>query len=307
MSQPILAAGCLVTRAAAAGIEVLLAHRPRYDDWSLPKGKVDKGEHLTETAVREVLEETGLRVALRRPLPSRRYAVDGAPKVAHYWRAVVVDDEGFEPNDEVDEIRWLPVDDAVSLVTQPDDAAIVKLADEPAGTPFIVLRHGHAVKRVEWSGDDVDRPLDVTGVGQADALVERLTAYGVRRVHSSAARRCADTVRPYSLAAGVPLAAEPTLTEESFDATPGDALERARGLLADAWRSGDPTVLCGHRPYLPLLVDQLVALSPAAPGAEPWELPLPATVPTASLTVLHLHQDEHTGPPQTLALEHHPT
>jgi 8-oxo-dGTP diphosphatase len=302
----IVAAGCVVTRPAGDEPEVLLVHRPRYDDWSLPKGKLDAGEHETTAAVREVLEETGYRVALRRPLPRRRYEVGGEPKVVHYWRAVIMDEESFTPGDEVDEIRWLPVSEAASLITQADDATIVKLATEPAGTPFIVLRHGHAVKRADWSGDDVDRPLTVAGVEQADALVERLTAFGVQRVHSSAARRCADTVRPFSLAAGVPLASEPALTEESFRAAPSDALQRVSGLLADTWRTGEPAVLCGHRPYLPVLVDHLVALSPVASGADPWDHPLPDTVPTASLTVLHLHQDERTGLPQTLALEHHP-
>ncbi len=136
-------------------------HRPRYHDWSLPKGKVDAGEHVTETAVREVLEETGLVVALRRPLPLQTYKVDGVPKQVHYWRAVVVDEPPFVPNDEVDKIRWLSIDKAVARVTRPDDASLVKLADDPPGTPFVVLRHGNAMKRVDWSGDDVDRPLDV--------------------------------------------------------------------------------------------------------------------------------------------------
>jgi 8-oxo-dGTP diphosphatase len=304
---PIVAAGCLVTRDGPAGPEVLLVHRPRYDDWSLPKGKVEDGEHLTCTAVREVLEETGIVVALRRPLPMCRYKVDGVPKEVHYWRAVVVEEQGFVPGSEVDEIRWLPVDDAAALVTRPDDGVVVKLAYDPPGTPFLVLRHGHALKRVDWAGDDVDRPLDAAGVAQADDLVGRLAAYGIERVHSSAARRCSDTVRPFSLAAGVPLASEPSLTEDGFKAEPAAALDRAGGLLADTWRSGEPTLLCGHRPYLPVLVDHLVELCPGAPAADPWDHPLPDTMSTASFTVLHVHQDERTGQPETVALEHHPS
>ncbi|HEX5017122.1 MAG TPA: NUDIX domain-containing protein [Actinomycetes bacterium] len=306
MSEPpIVAAGCLVTRRAAAGLEVLVVHRPRYDDWSLPKGKAHDNEHLTLTAVREVLEETGVVVSLRRPLPQRRYEVDGVPKVVHYWRAVVESDQGFQPSEEVDELRWLAVDQAAALVTHPDDAAIVKLAGDPAGTPFIVLRHGTAVKRAEWSGDDVDRPLDEHGVAQSSALITRLAAYGVRRVHTSAARRCTDTVRPYALTVGVPLVAEPTFTEENFRNDPAPAFERLGELVAEAWRSDDPAVLCGHRPFLPQLVDRVVELCPAVPVADPWELPLPDTVPTASMTVLHVHQDEHDGRPSTLAVEHH--
>ncbi len=302
--SPIVAAGCLVTRDTAGGTEVLLIHRPRYDDWSLPKGKADSDEHLTLTAVRETLEETGLVVALRRPLPMHSYLFEGVPKEVHYWRAVVVEETEFVPGDEVDEIRWLSVDKAAARVTRPDDALLIKLADDPPGTPFLVLRHGNAVKRVDWPGDDVDRPLDASGVAQADGLVGRLAAYGVQRVHSSAARRCSDTVRPYSLDAGVPLASEPTLTEVGFASAPEAALERAAGLLADVWRSHEPAVLCGHRPYLPVLVDHLVELCPGAPSADPWDHPLPDTMPTASMTVLHVHQDERTGQPVTVALEH---
>ncbi|MCZ3389652.1 MAG: NUDIX hydrolase [Actinomycetia bacterium] len=303
---PVVAAGCLVTRVSSDGTEVLLIHRPRYDDWSLPKGKADGGEHLTATALREVLEETGLVVALRRPLPMHTYQVDGVPKEVHYWRAVVVAEAEFVPGDEVDKIRWLSIDKAAAKVTRPDDALLVKLADDPPGTPFLVLRHCNAVKRVDWVGDDVDRPLDTSGAAQADALIARLAAYGIARVHSSAARRCSDTVRPYSLAAGVPLASEPALTEDGFKSTPDAALERVGGLLVEVWRTQEPAVLCGHRPYLPVLVDHLVELCPGVPSADPWDHPLPDTMPTASMTVLHVHQDERTGQPVTVALEHHP-
>jgi 8-oxo-dGTP pyrophosphatase MutT (NUDIX family)/phosphohistidine phosphatase SixA len=303
--DPIIAAGCLVTRQGAKGTEVLLVHRPRYGDWSLPKGKVDAGEHVTEAAIREVHEETGLIVALRRPLPLQTYKVEGVPKHVHYWRAILIDETPFTPNKEVDKIRWLAIDKAVARITRPDDAALVKLADDPAGTPFVVLRHANAMKRVDWPGDDVDRPLDASGEQQALGLVLRLSAYGIQRVHSSAARRCSDTVRPYSLEIGAPLASEPALTEQGFHDDPDLALERARELLMDTWRGAEPVVLCGHRPYLPRLVDFLVDQCPGVPSAEPWEHPLPHTVPTASMTVLHVHQDEHTGQPVTVALEHH--
>ncbi|MFL6180228.1 MAG: NUDIX hydrolase [Actinomycetes bacterium] len=303
-AAPIFAAGCLVTRSGSLGTEVLLVHRPRYNDWSMPKGKVDGDEHVTLAAVREVLEETGVTVALRRPLPSRRYPVEGHPKVVHYWRAVVVSEDAFAPSDEVDDVRWLSIDEATALISHPDDAAIVKLAAEPTGTPFIVLRHGSAVKRAAWPGDDVDRPLDAQGVMQSEALIQRLAAYGVVRVHTSAARRCTDTVRPYALERGIPLVAEPALTEDSFQSEPTSVFERVGDVIADTWRSNEATVLCGHRPYLPDLVDHLVQLCPPGSHAEPWDLPLPVTVPTASMTVLHVDQDEHDGHPSSLALEH---
>lgn len=306
-AETVVAAGCLVTRQGRDGVEVLLVHRPRYDDWSLPKGKVDGDEHITCTAVREVLEETGCHVALRRPLPPRHYTVDGAPKVVHYWRAEVLAEGTFTPHDEVDQIRWLGVDDAAALVSHSDDAALVKLAVDPPGTPFVVLRHGHAVKRTDWSGPDVDRPLDPAGVEQSEVLVHALAAYGITRLHSSAARRCSDTVRPYSLTAGVPLASEPALTEESFREAPEAALARAGELITDAVRGEEATALCGHRPYLPALVDHLAHLCPPSGGADPWDLPLPDTVPTASLIVLHVHREAEDPPERmgSLALELH--
>jgi 8-oxo-dGTP diphosphatase len=300
-SSPIVAAGCLVTRDTNAGQRILLVHRPRYNDWSLPKGKAEGDEHLTVTAVREVMEEAGVRVALRRPLPRRRYLFEGRDKVVYYWRAEVVDQAPFTPTDEVDEIAWLPLGDALDLVTQPDDASLVKLADEPPGTPFVIVRHGHAVKRAEWSGLEVDRPLDPAGQQQAKALVEQLRSYDIRHVHSSAARRCADTVRPYSLAAGVPLAAEPILTEEGWHTEPDAVFARTAEILDETLQRQEAALVCGHRPYLPELLDHLVQKYPSIGDAQPWEHPLPETVPTASLTVLHLHQGG------TLAIEHHPS
>ena len=119
MSEPIVASGCLVTREMEGATQVLLVHRPKYDDWSLPKGKQDPDEHITLTAIREVLEETGVRVRLQQPLPHREYTVGDEPKVVYYWRASVVVDKGFVPNNEVDEIAWLPIDEAAAKRASP--------------------------------------------------------------------------------------------------------------------------------------------------------------------------------------------
>ena len=296
----IVAAGCLVTRGLGADVEVLVVHRPRYDDWSLPKGKQESGEHITETAVREVLEETGIQVALKQPLPQRSYKVSGQPKVVHYWRAEVVGDKGFVPNREVDDIGWLPRPQAAELVTHPLDAALIQLAGDPVATPVVILRHGHATKRAAWSGADVDRPLDPEGVAQSDALVPRLAAYGLERVHTSAARRCVQTVCPYADHQGLAVVAEPELTEQAFTGSPVPAKARVAGLVADAIRSGEPTLLCGHRPYLPELVDHLLEGSTLQGPQD--------AVPVASMIVLHfLSQQEGTGEltHTALALEHH--
>ena len=109
LSEPIVAGGCLVVRTGVDGLEALLVHRPKYDDWSLPKGKRDPGEHVILTAIREVEEETGVRVRLNQPLPHRQYEVAGVPKVVYFWRATPVSVEEFEPGSEVDEIAWLRI------------------------------------------------------------------------------------------------------------------------------------------------------------------------------------------------------
>jgi len=295
VSQTIVASGCLVTRDIEGSTHVLLVHRPKYDDWSLPKGKQDPGEHVTLTAVREVEEEAGVRVRLQQPLPHREYTVGDIPKVVYYWRASVVVDKGFTPNAEVDEIAWLPIEEAAQCATHPLDKDLIKMARDAASTPFVVLRHGHAVKRSAWPGADTERPLDTLGVEQSDSLVERIAAYGVQRIHTSAARRCVQSVTPYAEHAGLPVVHEPALTEAAYDEAPAAGNERAAGLLADSVRSEQPTVLCGHRPYLPGLIDHLLVGSTLTGPHD--------TVPVGSMIVLHPRPD---GPRNTIAaLEHH--
>ncbi len=299
-SDLIVAAGCLVTRGDGSDREVLLVHRPKYSDWSLPKGKLIEGEHTTQAAVREVVEETGVHVALRQPLPSHKYKVGGDPKIVHYWRAEIVVDEGFAPNSEVDRIEWLSIEAARKRLTRPQDGELALLAAEPASTPFVVLRHGHATKRVDWSGEDPRRPLDPAGFVQAEALVGRLEAYGLVRVHTSSATRCVQTVTPFAAHAGFPVVLEPELCQEAYEAEPDAAKARAAGLLADTLRSGQPTVLCGHRPYLPELMTHLLRGSGLTAPQD--------TVPVASMLVIHGYQqpDDSGSPVQTIqALEHH--
>jgi len=279
-NEPIVAAGCVVARGSGPDTEVLLVHRPKYDDWSLPKGKQEPGEHVLETAVREVREEAGLLVALRRPLPSREYLVDNAPKVVHYWRADVEADERFLPNKEVDEVVWLPVDEAVRRASHPLDAELAATATQPAGTPFLLLRHGKATKRASWEGSDLDRPMDPVGFEQADELVPLLGAYGVRRVHSSAARRCMTTLQPYADRHGLPLVPERSLSEEGFLEDPEAALERAAGLLVEADRSRVPVVVCGHRPNMPSILAHLLEDSGLVGPTD--------TIPVASFVAIHV-------------------
>ena len=118
---------------AAGGVpvrdgRVLLVHRPKYDDWTLPKGKLDAGESFEEAAIREVDEETGLRTRLVRELPAVYYEVRGRPKVVRYWLMEVESDPGFVPNDEVDELRWLEPAAARSLLSYDRDRDVLMAA-----------------------------------------------------------------------------------------------------------------------------------------------------------------------------------
>jgi 8-oxo-(d)GTP phosphatase len=266
---PVLAAGAVLWRPAPdlADIELALVHRPKYDDWSLPKGKRDPGEHLLETAVREVEEETGQRVALGRPLGVQRYPVLGRPKEVHYW-AARGHHQAFVPTEEIDDLAWLPPAEAKRRLTHPRDHEFIdRLCAGPVATvPFVLLRHAKSVKRSAWGGEDADRPLDPRGKAQAERLVPILAAYGRLDVHSSDSVRCIDTVRPYARSQGVPIEIEPLLSEEGWTSSPEAALDRAAALLA----LGRPLVACTHRPLLPHVVTRLAAtLQPGPP--EPIE------------------------------------
>jgi 8-oxo-dGTP pyrophosphatase MutT (NUDIX family) len=128
------AAGGVVTRTARDGtLEVLVVHRPRYDDWSLPKGKLEAGESFEDAARREIEEETGVRVELGEPLPTTDY-VDrhGRPKVVHYWRMTPVGQTAREPNDEVDETRWVKAAEAGTLLSYDHDRRLVAAVDTMA-------------------------------------------------------------------------------------------------------------------------------------------------------------------------------
>jgi len=261
----IRAAGAVLWRPSGRGPEVALVHRQRYDDWSFPKGKRERGEHVLLTAVREVAEETGLKAVLGRPLSAVHYDRGGRPKRVDYWagRPAAVGRAPFQPNDEVDELAWLPVPSARGRLSYPHDAAMLdEFAAGPAETvPFIVLRHASAGSRTAWPGDDRDRPLDPGGADDADRLAPMLACFGGLRVISSPAERCVATVRPYAALTGADLEIETVLAADQPDEEPGAGAARVAAIVA----AGRPAVICAHRENLPLLV----AAASAALGAPP--------------------------------------
>ncbi len=210
MPSAIPAAGTIPWRLRDGRLEVALVHRPRYGDWSWPKGKVDPGEEWPVAAVRETREETGLTAHLGIPLPDATYTVmsrTGTPdeKRVRYWAATVTGSAARLAH-EVDEVAWLGVDEAhhrldyardreqLLAVTQSHEHGVL-------GTwPLIVVRHAKAVARADYEGaDDQRRPLDERGRARARALIPVLAAYGIRRLVSSPSVRCADTLAPYAV------------------------------------------------------------------------------------------------------------
>ena len=276
------AAGAVLWRARAGGIETALVHRPRYDDWSFPKGKAMPGEHVLLTAVREVEEETGVRAALGRRLPSQRYPVQGRSKRVEYWAARPVSAEQFVPGDEVDGLAWLPLPAARERLSYPRDVSVLdSFTSGPADTaPVILLRHAAAVGKNTWQqaghADDLARPLSDLGHHQARALSELLSTFAPARVISSAARRCLDTVTPYAERAGVPVTQEPTFTVDStahdHDEAGWTATRDARLRISEAARSRRPVIICAHRQNLSwMLAEACETVGAPVPDGPPLE------------------------------------
>lgn len=302
MSQlDLRAAGALVWRVHHDKLQVLLVHRPRYDDWSWPKGKPEGTEALPVTAVREVEEETGCRVALGQPLPSVRYELRGGRvKETHYWaaaaqprlpqtwsaaRAAVTPASGSE----IDQTRWVNVKKAAKLLTyerdrQPLGALIDAWDDARLDTwAVLVVRHARARSRSAWQRDEATRPLTQVGLRQANLLTPILAAFGVTEVITSPWERCAATVQPYATAARLKPQAAQCLTEAAAAADPRPARRLVERELRDPTRT---VAICTHRPVLPEAIDRVLVHTPnriarRLPQTDPW-------LKTSEVLVAHL-------------------
>ena len=255
-SRVVHAAGAVLWRrggadSAAPALEVAVIHRPRYDDWSLPKGKVDPGETAPVAAVREVFEETGHRAILGRRLDLVSYPIEQGVKKVYYWAARDTGGE-FTPGREVDELVWLPVADAKDRLSYPHDRKMLRhFAKLPADThTVLVVRHASAGRKSRFKGDDTKRPLDKRGRAQAEALVPQLLAFGASEVHAADRLRCHQTVEPLAEELGVTIHNEPTLTEEAYAKNPKRARHR---VLRIAEEEGTP-VICTQGKVIPDLI-----------------------------------------------------
>ena len=256
MAGEIAAAGGVVWRLRDAVVEVALVRRERYDDWTLPKGKLDEGESARVAAHREVWEETGARVALGRFLGRTRYVIGTDNKVVDYFAARYLDGE-FTPSDEVAELVWLPVPDATARLSYDrDHPLLTAFTAHPADlTTVLLVRHAKAGSRAQWDGADELRPLSHNGEKQVPPVRELAAVYGAERVYSAPLRRCVETVRPIAEDAGVPVVDEELLGEAKYEGMADAAVHR----LMEIVRQGGVSVVCSQGKVIPDLVSRVAA------------------------------------------------
>ncbi|MEU4313605.1 bifunctional NUDIX hydrolase/histidine phosphatase family protein [Nocardia sp. NPDC024068] len=253
----IYAAGTVLWRhslLSSGGIDIAVIRRPKYQDWSLPKGKLDPGETPVLAAARETEEETGLRPRLGRYLGKVTYPITGHRKMKRvdYWAAEVLSGE-FTANNEVDALTWCPLDTVMSALSYPMDRQIVRAFTRlpPDTRTALVVRHAKAGRRDRFKGPDEQRPLELAGYQQALALVPNLQAFGVGEVFSAEPLRCVQTVTPLAEDLGVKVAVEPLLGDIGYAGDTEKARERIRSLALTA---RNVPVFCSQGDAIPDLV-----------------------------------------------------
>jgi 8-oxo-dGTP diphosphatase len=258
----IRAAGAVLWRPSRRyGVRIALVHRPRYDDWSLPKGKAEPGEVPPVTAAREVEEETGFRAAIGRCLTTVSYKANGGPKTVQYFAARRMGGI-FTPNKEVDRLEWLPAAKAAERMTYEFDQAVLSTFSlEPAAlTGIVLLRHGRAGHREAYDGPDEMRPLDAKGRRQAEALVGELGVFLPSAVRSAPLERCRGTVAPLAGSLGKDVLVEPVLAEDAYRDDPAGARRRLVE-LATSEVDGSSVVVCSQGGVIPGVVKSLAGRS----------------------------------------------
>lgn len=288
----ITAAGTVTFRHTSGGkLQALVVHRPGYDDWTLPKGKLEPHEYLAAAAARETREETGVTVRLGAPVHSVTYPVGGGTKTVHYWRGIVTEVTQRKPDKEVDKVTWLSPKNALARLTYADEQELLLhgLAI-PDTTPFLIVRHAKAMLRKHWSGRDQGRPITERGRRQSTALVPLLTAYGVRKLASSSSTRCVQTLQPFEKQSGIEIEKWSTLSEEQGSHKPKAVRQLVRRLAAEGAASGLPVAVCGHRPVLP---DMLEAVGIAPRAMQPGELAVAHLDPEGDVVAVEWHRSRH--------------
>lgn len=288
----VYAAGAVCWRLIEGKVHVLLIHRTVHRDVTIPKGKVDPGESLPRTAVREIEEETGLAVALGVPLGVSRYPMpDGREKIVHYWAAEVTPEailhSTFLPNGEVEAIEWVTIKKARTFLSYAPDVEILeafsKLVDNGVTSTFalIALRHGKATPPSGWNGADSTRPLTARGKKQAASVVETITAWRPRRIITSTATRCVATVAPLAAATGIEAKRTELISQDAFE----NGLADVRSAIGKRVRARKTTVFCSHGPVLPEILREIALATGTTLGASISDA---ADLQTGGFSVVHL-------------------
>jgi 8-oxo-(d)GTP phosphatase len=270
-------------------------HRPKYDDWSLPKGKREPGEHVLLTVVREVFEETSVRPVLGPRLRTAEYLAAGRPKQVDYWSAV---SPGYQaaPSHEIDAVSWLPLPQVRERLSYSHDADVISGLLPRKTVPLILVRHASAGHKDDWAGDDLARPLDAQGSLDALLLASLLACFAPgARVISSPALRCIETVRPYAAGFGGSVEAEAALAAPGrtgdFSVHRTDGGDSLRPLVRDLVAAGRPAVVCLHRENLSAaLTAACSALGAPSPVADP-----DPSLPKGGFWVVHAAAGELAG------------
>ena len=268
MSTAIVAAGAVIWRKSAdKKIEIAVVHRPRYNDWTIPKGKLEAGETLIACAYREAQEETGLTFQFGPFLGAVEYPTVDGTKVASYWAAKYIpQSHDFTPNNEVDLLEWWDAEKASKSLTRDTDRKIIKLfMDSPYdATPLVLLRHAKALAREEWQGEDEDRPLEVIGQNQARRMMVNLAPYQIAEVHTSDAVRCYDTVIGFARALSIDPLITSDISEYTFKKNKEKSLDFIKKLAEQVSQTESATVVCSHNPVLPKMLGKLLKKSKIA-------------------------------------------
>lgn len=271
--KTVLAAGAVLYRLTASGkVEVAVVHRPRYDDWSLPKGKLDRGEALPMTAKRELAEETGHECILGQSLGESNYRLkNGAFKRVWYWAAR---DAGgtFEPSNECDELDWLSVADASTRVSYELDQNVLeqfRMAVEPHANSLrqvILVRHARAGDRNKWKGEDARRPLDKKGLLQAEYLAPQLRAFGANAVVSAEPDRCVQTLTPLAEGLGTKAVVDHTIGDMGALDSPKSAVATLKSFVegGEPVPGGKITALSSQGAAIPLMLERITKGTPFA-------------------------------------------
>ncbi len=295
----VIAAGAVCWRIAKGKVRVLLVHRAARADVSLPKGKLDPGETPPQTAVREIEEETGLRIALGVPLGTVEYTLGGGrEKVVYYWAGEVTDAAleatTFSPNDEIAALEWLTIDKARAALSYDRDREVLdrfaELVESGQAKTFavIALRHGKAVPPETWDGPDATRPLLHRGNDQAASVAPAIAAYRPTRLVSSPAARCLATIEPLAELTGLPVKQAADISQDAYEND--DA--KVRALVRRRMAKHRTVVLCSHGPVLPDIVSAVAKETNTELDAA---LRRSAMLSTAEFTVLHVSAEHPDG------------